>query len=300
MNKLCIEMTHTRKKKGAKKMRKTILRRMKRLMKTVKAHAENYYTLLKENWQETEWSELETQVMLDRMKSIIDQVDTAIEQAHERIIGERRVANDEKILSLYQQDIHVLVRGKSGAEVEFGNGLYLAEQTNGLIVDWDFMKDQPTADCKIVEPSLTRIEAQYGNPKSYTGDRGFDASANDIVLEELGITNAICPRSVPALREKLEDEEFCRLQTRRGATEGRIGIFKNAYLGSPLRAQGYEHRKIRITWCVLGHNLWWPLRSEQRLKPKPSPPRRKPEQSENTRHLKDRGASIFGKKRRKS
>ena len=256
MNKLCIEMTHTRKKKDAKKMRKTILRRMKRLMKTVKAHAENYHTLLKENWKETEWSELETQVMLDRMKNIIDQVDTAIEQAHERIIGERRVANDEKILSLYQQDIHVLVRGKPGAEVEFGNGLYLAEQTNGLIVDWDFMKDQPEADCKIVEPSLTRIKEQYGPVKSYTGDRGFDASANDIVLEELGITNGICPRSVPALREKLEDEEFCRLQTRRGATEGRIGIFKNAYLGRPLRAQGYEHRKIRITWCILGHNLW--------------------------------------------
>lgn len=256
MNKLCIEMTHTRKKKGAKKMRKMILRRMKRLMKTVKSHAEKSHTLLKENWQETEWSELETQVMLDRMKNIMDQVDPAIEQAHERIIGERRVANDEKILSLYQQDIHVIVRGKSGAEVEFGNGLYLAEQMNGLIVDWDFMKDQPEVDCKIVEPSLTRIQKQYGPTQSYTGDRGFDAAANNLVIEQLGIINGICPRSVPALREKLEDKEFCLLQTRRGATEGRIGIFKNAYLGSPLRAQGYEHRKIRITWCVLGHNLW--------------------------------------------
>ena len=256
INKLCIEMTHTRKKKNAKKMRKIIFRKMKILTKTVKAHALNYHTLLEENWQKTEWSELETQVLLDRMKNIINQIDPAIEQAHERIIGERRVANGKKILSLYQQDLHVLVRGKAGAEVEFGNGLYLAEQMNGLIVDWDFMKDQPTADCKIVEPSLTRLKEQYGPTQSYTGDRGFDAAANDLVLEELGVINGICPRSVPALREKLEDERFCLLQTRRGATEGRIGIFKNAYLGSPLRSQGYEHRKIRITWCVLGHNLW--------------------------------------------
>jgi len=256
MNKLCIEMTHTRKKKGAKKMRKMILRRMKKLMKIVEAHARNYRALLKENWQETQWSELETQVMLDRMDGVLDQVPVAIEQAHERIIGERRIDNDEKILSLYQSDLHVLVRGKAGAEVEFGNGLYLAEQTDGLIVDWDFMKDQPKADCNIVEPSLTRITEQYGTPESYTGDRGFQAAANDLVLEELNIFNAICPKSVPALREKLEDEQFCRLQTRRGSTEGRIGIFKNAYLGSPLRSQGFEHRKIRITWCVLGHNLW--------------------------------------------
>jgi len=47
MNKLCIEMTHTRKKKGAKKMRKMILRRMKKLMKIVEAHARNYRTLLR-------------------------------------------------------------------------------------------------------------------------------------------------------------------------------------------------------------------------------------------------------------
>jgi hypothetical protein len=31
------------------------------------------------------------------------------------------VANDEKILSLFEPDIQVIVRGKAGAEVEFGN-----------------------------------------------------------------------------------------------------------------------------------------------------------------------------------
>jgi hypothetical protein len=50
----------------------------------------------------------------------------AQKQAHERIIGERKVANAEKILSLYEPDIQVLVRGNAGAEVEFGNKLLLA------------------------------------------------------------------------------------------------------------------------------------------------------------------------------
>jgi len=256
MNKLCIEMTHTRKKKDAKKVRKQVFRRMKKLMNTVEGHAKNHHGLLKERWRETDWSELETQVVLDRIQNILDQLPQAIDQAHERIIGERRVANTDKILSLYEPDAHVLVRGKAGAEVEFGNGLYLAEQTDGLIVDWDFMKDQPVSDSRLVNPSLKRIKAQYGNPESYTGDRGFHSAANDAVLEELGIFNSLCPRSVAALHEKLEDEGFCLLQKRRGATEGRIGLFKNAYLGSPFRSKGHAHRKIRITWCILGHNLW--------------------------------------------
>jgi hypothetical protein len=53
-----------------------------------------------------------------------------------------------------------------------------------------------------------------------------------------------------------EDPVFCQLQTRRGATEARIGIFKNAYLGKPLRAKGFLNRSCRIHWCILGHNLW--------------------------------------------
>lgn len=256
MNKLCIEMTHTRKKKEAKKARKKIFRRMKQLMKSIEQHAQRYHALLEENREQTDWSELEAQVVLDRIENILDQLPQAVSQAHERIIGERRVANRDKILSLYDPHIHVLVRGKAGAEVEFGNGLYLAEQADGLIIDWDFMKDQPPADNKLVEPSLERICAKYGSPESYATDRGFDAAANDLVLENLSVFNGICPKSPVQLQEKLEDETFCLLQKRRGSTEGRIGIFKNAYLGSPLKSKGFEHRQLRITWCIFGHNLW--------------------------------------------
>ena len=256
MNKLCIEMTQTRKRKDGKKTRKKIFRRMKRLMKMIESHARNYHVLLEEYWVETDWSDLQTQVVLEQIQGILDQLPQAIHQAHERIIGERRVANSDKILSLYETDTHVLIRGKADAEIEFGNGLYLTEQADGLIVDWNFIQGQPPSDSKLVAASLERITEAYGKPGSYTGDRGFDSKNARTDLEELGIINAICPRSVPLLKEKLEDEGFCLLQKRRGATEGRIGIFKNAYLGSPLRSKGFANRKTRIEWCILGHNLW--------------------------------------------
>ena len=51
----------------------------------------------------------------------------AIAQAHERIIGERVVPNDDKILSLYQPHAQVYVRGKAGADVEFGLQLLISE-----------------------------------------------------------------------------------------------------------------------------------------------------------------------------
>lgn len=256
MNKLCIEMTHSRKKKGAKKTRKKIFRRIKRMMKIIDNHACNYQHILQDRWQETDWSEVEAKVVLDRIQNIIDQLPQAIHQAHERIIGERRVPNKDKILSLYEPDTHVIVRGKADAEVEFGNGLYLAEQVDGLIVDWKFIKEQPLGDSKLVQDSIKQLTKIYGTPQSYSGDRGFDSQGNRNDLEESNIFNGICPRSVPLLRERLEDENFRTLQKRRGSTEARISIFKNSYLGTPLRSKGFSNRKTRIEWCVLAHNLW--------------------------------------------
>jgi hypothetical protein len=256
MNKLCIQMTNTRKKQDGKKVRKRVFRQMKQLLKTVEAHAHKHYELLKEHWQQTDWSRAEADIVLDRIQGVLDQLPQAVEQAHERIIGERRVANKDKLLSLYEPDTRILIRGKSGAESEFGHGLYLAEQADGLIVDWEFMQQQPPADSKLVDTSLERISEHYNTPESYTADRGFDAPESRDQLEEQDIFNAICPRSVPALQERLSDDEFCRLQTRRGGTEARIGIFKNAYLGRPLRNKGFKNRKTRIEWCVLAHNLW--------------------------------------------
>jgi IS5 family transposase len=256
MNKLCMEMSGLRKKRDASKKRKMVLRRMKKLTKTVQKHAENYYRELSLNWEKTSLSHLQAQVVLRRIENILSQLPKAIKQAHERIIGERRVGNKDKILSFYEPDIHVLVRGKAGAEVEFGNALYLAEQSDGLIVDWQFIKDQPPGDNKLVKAGIERISAEYGKPKSYTADRGFDSTQNNIDLEGDEIINAICPRSVPLLEQKLEDELFCRLQKRRGSTEARIGIFKNAWLGVPFRSKGFNNRQIRIEFCILTHNLW--------------------------------------------
>ena len=51
------------------------------------------------------------------------------------MIVERQVANKEKILSLYEHDVHVIVRGKVGANVGFDNGLLIAEnQADSLSV----------------------------------------------------------------------------------------------------------------------------------------------------------------------
>jgi hypothetical protein len=127
MNQRCIKMTHSARRTDSKKQRKQVLREMKRLTQVVRAHAQRYRALLDEQWEKTDWTRPQAEQVLQRLDNVLNQLPAALHQAHERIIGERLVQNEDKILSLYEPDVQVVVRHKAGAEVEFGNPLLLAE-----------------------------------------------------------------------------------------------------------------------------------------------------------------------------
>lgn len=256
MNKLSMSMTLTGRKKGGKKQRKTILRSMKKLTSCIAKHGKRYREFLNTNWKKTDWTQIQAQQVISRIDAILEQLPKAIKQAHERIIGERQIPSKDKILSLYDKDAHVIVRGKAGSEVEFGQGLLLTEQKDGLIIDWELFKDQPPSDHKLLKPALERIEKYYGHTDFSCTDRGFNNRSNDAFLKTNNIYNATCPRNPKQLQEKLKDPIFLKLQTRRSQTEARIGIFKNVFLGKPLRSRVTEHKRLAISWCVLTHNLW--------------------------------------------
>jgi hypothetical protein len=258
INKLCIQMTHARNAKDSKKKRKSILRMMKKLMKKIGRHGKNYRDLLEMNWNETELTEKQAKRIILRIDNVLNKLPEAIKQAHERIIGERLVRNENKILSLYDENIHVIIRGKVDAQIEFGNALFLGEQEDGLIVDWKLYKDTAPADNKMLPESLERIKIYYDGfkPENVSTDKGFDSKANKKLLAINNIKSYMCPRVVNELQVQLNDDEFCVHQKRRGQTEARIGIFKNNFLGRPLRSKEFENREHSVAWGVLAHNLW--------------------------------------------
>jgi hypothetical protein len=257
MNKLCIKMSQARNTKDSKKKRKKIFREMKKLMKKIVKHSVRYRDLLAENWMNTDLTEKMTQQIIKRMDNVIKKMSEAIWQAHERIIGERQVKNNAKILSLYEEDIHVIIRKKADAMVEFGNILLLGEQSDGLIIDWKIYKDKVPNDTTLLPESLIRIKETYGCfPDNATSDKGFFSKKNKKFLKDNEIKDYTCPRAIHELKERQIENEFVDHQNRRAQTEARIGIFKNGFLGRPLRSKGFKNREISVAWAVLAHNLW--------------------------------------------
>ena len=95
MNTLCMEMTAKNRTKEGKKQRKAVFRRMKALLKRVEKHAQNHLNILKARAEETQLSPGVVANILTQTEAILVQVPSIIKQAHERIIGERKLANKE-------------------------------------------------------------------------------------------------------------------------------------------------------------------------------------------------------------
>jgi hypothetical protein len=270
INKLCIQMTHAGSKTDSQRQRKKTLRQMDRLVGVVRNHARRYRALLDQQWKQTNWTRPQAEQVLRHMDQVLDQLPKARQQARARILEDKPVANEDKILSLYEPDVRVIVRKKAGAPVEFGNTLFLAENPQGLIIDWEFFQEQAPPDTDLLPRSVGRMEQVYGaRLKAATADRGFDSFANQVGLAAEGIYNGVCPRSPALLQERLGSWKFKRLQRRRGQTEGRIAIVKNVFLGGRMRGKGFAHRQLTVTWTVLAHNLWVLARLQRSAKAEP-------------------------------
>jgi len=121
----------------------------------------------------TDLSAAQAQLVIDRIDKTLALLPVLKKQAHERIIGGRRFPAKDKILSNHEPSTNVIVRGKSGAEVEFGNPLLIGENREGLIVHWELFEDVRN-DNKLLPAAVAKTEKTIGGLLDLIcGDRGF-------------------------------------------------------------------------------------------------------------------------------
>ena len=201
MNGLCIKMAGANRKHDNKKSRKAALRELKILTKTIAKHADSHLIKFEMDWESSAYTQGQARNIMNRLEGIVEITPQIIKQAHERIIGERLVDNADKILSLYQDNVHVITRRKAEAHNEFGSQLLIAEQKNGFIVDFIFEKEKISNDSKMLPTIIENYESNFGeSPESITTDRGFSSPKNTKILEDKKVFNAICPKSPTELQ----------------------------------------------------------------------------------------------------
>jgi len=257
LNAQCMSITSIAGKPGAKKDRKKKFRQLRDLGTTIRTHGCNYISELESRWESsTDLTEGQKVVIIKRLEDMVALIPKAIEQAGKRILQNMPPENKEKILSAYHEDVNVLKRGKAGADCEFGNPLFIAEQQDGLIVDWKLYRTdvkEPQSTPESIKRMIDEYDFTIG---SVTGDRGCHSAANDSMLTQREIFSGLASRKPLEMAEKMKDPKFRALQKRRAQTEGRIGILKNCFLDGSLYERTFDDKELAVTWAVFTHNLW--------------------------------------------
>jgi IS5 family transposase len=221
INRLSMAMSQQARRAGRKKGRKRVLRQIKKLVRVVREHARRHRDLLDQQWEQTELTRAQAQQILRRIDGVLELLPRAQKQAHERIIGARPVANADKILSLYEPEVRVIVRGKAGAEVEFGNTVLLGENRQGVLLDYEFFRESAPADSQLLFGSLLRVwEATGRHVGAAVTDRGFASADNSRTLREGGTFDGLCPRRPAELSRRMKAGSAF---SRTGSWGGRCG-----------------------------------------------------------------------------
>ncbi len=258
LNQLLIAFGNARRRKDSRTLRKSILRELKKFSDRCAHHAKRHRELLiKHREEKTELSEGQAELLIRNLDNILTQLPIIKKQAHDRIIGGRRIKQNEKILSAYEPDIKVILRGKSGAEVEFGNQLMIGENRDGLITYYELFDDVKN-DWGRLKGALEKTEHNIGQRLHLVvGDRGFSDAKTESLMEKNhpDLINHICPKSTKLHNEKRKDPKFKKSQKRRAQTEARIAIVTNNYQQGRSLSKGIESQRMELHWVMLAHNL---------------------------------------------
>jgi hypothetical protein len=267
INKLCIKMTQVWRRKDpaeSQRLRKQTLRQMDRLVGTVRHHARRYRQLLDKQWERTDWTRPQAEQVLGRMDQVLAQLPKARQQARQRILQGQLVANEDKILSLYEADVHVIVRKKAGAEVEFGNTLFLAENPQGVILDWELFRECPGRRGPVAAQCGAHAASLRAGPQSGRGRPGVRQRTQPLRPQGRADFQRGLPPCAPAAPAAEPLVEVQTPATAPGANRRPHRILKNVFLGGRMRCKGFAHRALTVTWTVLVHNLWVLARLQRR------------------------------------
>jgi len=195
--------------------------------------------------------------LVDELETIIGRTGQVLGQTRTRLAGQIP-DGATRLVSLHDPDARPIVKGRLGKPVEFGYKAQVADNPDGVVLDYLVEVGNP-ADAPLLGPAIRRISQRAGRvPWAATADRGYGEAAIDAELHALGVKQVAIPRKgTPSAARQAHEHtrSFRRLVKWRTGSEGRISHLKHRFGWDRTLMDGIDGARI---WCghgVLAHNL---------------------------------------------
>lgn len=184
--------------------------------------------------------------------------DRVTDQAQRRVFEGEQVPADEKLYSLFEEHVELLIRGKAGKPVEFGHMVVLAQTSEKFITYYRSLPKREE-DPALLPESLEAHRKLFGSdPSVLAGDKGFYSSAQQLAtLEETIDTVSICKKGRLTQEQEAREhtEEFQDGQRFRSGVEGTISVLKRAFKLNRCFFKGIKNFAASVGCAVFCYNL---------------------------------------------
>ena len=194
---------------------------------------------------------------VDDLRELVEATRKIAAQTRQRLAGQMPEGSTRRV-SLHDPDSRPIAKGRLGKPVEFGHKAQLADNEDGVVLDYTVEQGNPP-DAPQLAPAVQRIAQRTGRtPRTVTADRGYGEQKVDDDLNDLGVRNVVIPRKGKPgkARQAVEHRRaFRRTVKWRTGIEGRISTLKRGYGWDRTRIDGTDGARIWTGHGVLAHNL---------------------------------------------
>src|SRR5258707_134180 len=169
--------------------------------------------------------------LLSQAKEVLPLVERVIAQTRARVLEGKKMASEQKVLSLFEPHTRAIPRHKGGALVEFGRHVVLDEVDGGIVTRYQIL-EHPTEHGQAVE-AVAHHQALFEHPPNLvTASRGLHSADTEERLLAAGVKRGAIP-AAGKLSEERQTLERTRSWKRgyrwRAGIEGRIASLRRDF-----------------------------------------------------------------------
>jgi IS5 family transposase len=196
-------------------------------------------------------SEQQAKRLLTQVQEVLPLVERVIAQTRRRVLEGKKMASDQKVLSLFEPHTRAIPRHKGGALVEFGRQVILDEVDGGIVTRYQIL-EHPNEHGQAVEAVAHHCALFEHPPNLVAGDRGVHSAETEAKLVEAGVKRMAIPAAGPISEERRAVEHTRRWRRGyrwRAGIEGRIASLRRDY---GWRQSAYHGQVGMERWLGLG------------------------------------------------
>jgi IS5 family transposase len=182
---------------------------------------------------------------------VLPSIHTVVETAERAGLRGETVPASERVFSIFEPHVELIVRGKRSKPVEFGHKIVLTQVREKFITNFETLEVQEPDNC-LTEPAIDGHKEIFGtHPDVMAGDKGMNPRAEKRAALEAKVKVLAIPRRL----KDWADEGMVEWQRFRAGIEGTISVLKRAFRLARCLFRGFRHFASGVGLSVVCHNL---------------------------------------------